>query len=99
MPQIGAKRFAEGAKRALTDANVVQSEIGGFLKQLASNATFAAKLHAAIDEDNRKDVIKLLKPGCFKKCNIDSLELFPGNLRVKLTVDFKRMRFTIEVET
>ena len=99
MPSPGSKRFSADAKRALAEAKVVQSEVNGLLSKIATNAAFASKLHDAIDSDDKRAVIKYLKPGCFKRSKISSLELFPGNLRVKLTVDFKRMRFSIEIET
>ena len=98
MPE-NPKSFATAAKRAHKDGLTLQGEVNAVLQQLAGDATFASQFYEAVDNDDRKRVISLLKAAGIKQSRIESLELFPGNLKVKVDIDFKNMRLIVEIDT
>lgn len=93
-----AKQFAEAAKRVHEEGATLQSEVNAVLQKLAGDEAYASRFYDAVDADDRKEVISLLKGGGIKQARIASLELFPGNLKVRVEIDFKNMKLIIEVE-
>lgn len=93
-----SKQFAEAAKRAHQDGATLQSEVNAVLQKLARDEAFATRFYDAIDADDRKEVISLLKGGGIKQGRIGSLELFPGNLKVTIRIDFEKWTITFTCE-
>lgn len=94
-----AKEFAEAANKLHRDGATLQSEVNAVLQKLAGDGTYASRFYDAVDADDRKEVITLLKEGGIKQARISGLELFPGNLKVKVAIDFKNMTISVEIET
>jgi hypothetical protein len=92
------KQFAAAAKNALKNGVTVQGEVNAVLKQLAEDATYASRFYEAVDADDRKEVISLLKAGGIKQGRIASLELFPGNLKVIITIDLAKWTITVTID-
>ena len=93
------KQFAAAAKRVHQDGLTLQSEVNAVLKKLVEDATYATRFYEAVDADNRKEVISLLKAGGIKQGRLKSLELFPGNLKVIIVIDLAKWTVTVTVDT
>lgn len=92
------KQFAAAAKNAHKNGLTLQGEVNAVLKQLAGDATYASRFYDAVDADDRKEVISLLKAGGIKQSRIGGLELFPGNLKVIITIDLEKWTVKVTVE-
>ena len=93
------KQFAAAAKRVHQDGLTLQSEVNAVLKKLVEDATYATRFYEAVDADNRKEVISLLKTGGIKQGRLKSLELFPGNLKVIIVIDLAKWTVTVTIDT
>lgn len=93
------KQFAAAAKSASDNLATLRAEVDAVLNKIAGDENYATQFFNAVDADDRKEVISLLKKGGIKQTRIDGLHLFPGNLKVKVEIDFKNMRFIVEIDT
>src|SRR6185369_12984523 len=94
-----SKQFAAAAKNVYKNGVTLQGEVNAVLKQLAEDASYASQFYEAVDADDRKEVISLLKAGGIKQGRLKSLELFPGNLKVIIVIDLAKWTVTVTVDT
>ena len=90
-----SKQFAAAAKNVYKNGVTLQGEVNAVLKQLAEDASYASQFYEAVDADDRKEVISLLKAGGIKQGQIVGLHLFPGNLKVIITIDLAKWTITV----
>ena len=63
------------------DGLTLQSEVNAVLKKLGQDATYGTKFYEAVDADDRKEVISLLKAGGIQKDALKAWNSFPATLR------------------